>query len=332
LNWLAILEHYDLPRQVNLVPIGGTASQSLRVETATGNYILRCRPAGMAKEEFIEYDHTLRTFLADHYFPTPRLKPAKSGYTWVEVDGQIFEMSCLLAGQVVPVPNARQLHSAGHALALFHQLTVDFDHPGKANFVREDHVSILQPLLDELYTLAQDTREREELDQIQGQLKILSTLDADGFFEPLQPGVIHGDLHPGNVLFTGNYVSALLDYDYASPGPAMRDIGDGLVFFASRRPRDFDLNDIWSLTQGWKPDTDRAMAFLRGYTSIRPLPDDWPTTSHILLSRWLQVKLRGSRKVPKEEKIRFVLTDLWDVVRWLEHYFHGWFTQLIMDL
>jgi hypothetical protein len=112
----------------------------------------------------------------------------------------------------------------------------------------------------------------------------------------------------------------------------MRDIGDGMIFFAARREQEFNPNDIWSLTQPWQPDDDRAVAFLQGYSSIRPLPEDWPMTNYILLSRWLQVKLRGSRKVPKEQKLDFVLEDLWPTVHWIEQHFLGWLLRVMMEV
>jgi hypothetical protein len=123
-----------------------------------------------------------------------------------------------------------------------------------------------------------------------------------------------------------------LDYDYAAPGSVMRDIGDGLMFFAAVRPAAFDPDDIWSLTQAWRPDAGRAVEFLKGYTSVRPLPEDWPMTSYILLSRWLQVKLRGSRKVTPDRKLDFVLTDLREVVHWIENGFQGWFIEVMMAI
>ena len=73
----------------------------------------------------------------------------------------------------------------------------------------------------------------------------------DGAVTPVEEVIIHGDFHPGNVLYSGYHVSAVLDYDYAAPGSVLRDIGDGLMFFAATRGRPFDPDDIWSLAQAW---------------------------------------------------------------------------------
>jgi len=122
--------------------------------------------------------------------------------------------------------------------------------------------------------------------------------------------VIHGDLHPGNLLYDGDSVSAFLDFDYAAPGMAIRDIGDCLLFVAGSRQSDFDPDDIWSLAQPCRIEKANALAFLQGYISVRPIPRDWLDLPVVLSSRWIQIRVRGSRKVSREEKVRFLLRDL----------------------
>lgn len=332
LSWENVLRHYDLSGPVTVTPVGGTAAPSVRVVTTRETMILRRRPTALARPEFIDFDHALKQSLADRHFPAPRPVPTRTGQTWVRDGEDVYEMSRLLQGERVPVPNPRQLYETGRTLARFHLLAAEFRHPGKDHFVREDHVSILQPLLEDLYPLAPAAEFREELDFIRAWLHKLHALAGDGAVTPVEEVIIHGDFHPGNVLYSGYHVSAVLDYDYAAPGSVLRDIGDGLMFFAATRGRPFDPDDIWSLAQAWQPDSARAMEFLKGYAAVRPLPEDWPMTSYVLLARWLQVKLHGARKVPPDRKLDFVLTDLRETVHWLENGFQGWFIDLVMAL
>jgi len=327
-QWREVLEAYDLPKDVLLEPAGGTATPKVLIETVSARYILRRRPADMVNPSWIAYEHALRNFLADRGFPAPPVVPARTGRTWVTLAGSTFEMSCVLPGTMVAAPDQAQLHQAGQTLAEYHQLGRQFYHPGKGDFVREDHIWILQPLLDQLFELTEDQRQRNELARLQETLdQVAQQLDS-GLYASLEHSVIHGDFHPGNVLFQGERVSGVVDYDYASRGAVLRDIGDGLLFFAFRRAGVFDPHDIWSLAQVWIPDRQRAVRFLRGYCSIRPLPADWAHLHLLMLSRWLQQRLRGIRKVPAERKTQFCLTGLWQPVQWLTHDAPAWLADL----
>jgi len=328
LQWQLILQHYDVPQPATLTPVGGTASPNLRVDVSWGSFILRRRPPAMAEPDFIRFDHALRSHLADRGFPAPRPVPTRTGDTWVVVEGETYELAPLLPGTMVPVPDIDMLLNVGKRLAVFHRLAGAFHHPGKDRFVREDHPSILIPLVEELAGTTKSPRERDEFTRIGGEIDALAGLWTA---RPITT-ILHGDFHPGNVLFDANRVSALLDYDYAAPGPTTRDLGDALVFFAARRNSPFDPNDIRSLTQVWHMDDDRARALLRGYASVRPLPTDLEILRDLMRSRWLQVKLRGSRKVPREQKADFVLTDLWPPIDWLKTQSVPWFQRLIKSL
>jgi hypothetical protein len=45
-------------------------------------------------------------------------------------------------------------------------------------------------------------------------------------------------------------------------------------------------------------------------------------------SRWLQFRLRGARKVPTDQKVAFVLDDLFDLPQWLDETGPAFFSQL----
>jgi len=154
----------------------------------------------------------------------------------------------------------------------------------------------------------------------------------DAMYRSLDQTVIHGDFHPGNVLYDRNRVTAVLDYDYSGPGAVLRDIGDGLMFFAACHARPFDPDNIWSLTQPWRVDEDRTLAFLAGYVAVRSIPAAWPWVSTLMLSRWFQCKLRGSRKVPVDRRIEFVLKDIWQPVELLKRHYQAWLALVVRRL
>ena len=331
MDWNKVLKHYDLPKGAKLSPIGGTASPKVRVETAGTRYILRRRPTDMVKTPWIEYDHALRSFLAQRDLPAPAPVPAADGRTWLQLDDGVYEMSAELPGKMQPSPDLKQLNAAGAILARFHQLGFEFDHAGKRDFIREDHVTILKPLLTELTALPAKPDQKQQLAALANALDDVA-LGLEGTDQGLEQSIIHGDFHPGNLLFEGKQVSAVLDYDYAVRGATLRDLGDALMFFATRHRHPFDPDDIRSLTQPWLIDTDRTVSFLSGYKSVRPIPPHWPILSSLMLSRWIQIRLRGSRKVPPDKKLAFVLDGFWEPVHLLKRHYQAWLKVVVEKL
>ena len=79
--------------------------------------------------------------------------------------------------------------------------------------------------------------------------RILEKLPAD-FFDRLETGIGHEDFTPDNMLFSGNEVSAILDFDRSQYGFRLHDVGRAILSFA--------------LKDG-KMDLKKAYAFLEGY-------------------------------------------------------------------
>ena len=79
--------------------------------------------------------------------------------------------------------------------------------------------------------------------------RILEKLPAD-FFDRLETGIGHEDFTPDNMLFSGNEVSAILDFDRSQYGYRLHDVGRAILSFA--------------LKDG-KMDLKKAYAFLEGY-------------------------------------------------------------------
>jgi aminoglycoside phosphotransferase (APT) family kinase protein len=63
--------------------------------------------------------------------------------------------------------------------------------------------------------------------------------------------VLHGDFWPGNVLWHGGRVSAVIDWEDAAVGDALSDVGNArleLLFFMGRRAMDAFTREYGALT------------------------------------------------------------------------------------
>ena len=111
----------------------------------------------------------------------------------------------------------------------------------------------------------------------------------------------------------------MYDFDYLGVQARARDLSDGLILFASRRDDPLDPNEIRSLAQPFVPDLAQYRALLRGYQSVTPLTEqEWRALPLLMRSRWIQIRLRGARKIAEDQRIRFVLHRFFEVIDWLD--------------
>jgi Ser/Thr protein kinase RdoA (MazF antagonist) len=78
-------------------------------------------------------------------------------------------------------------------------------------------------------------------------------------FDSWAEQVVHGDWHPGNMLFSGRRLIAVLDFDSVRIAPAITDLANGMVQFSivAGRPNPAD----WPAY----PDEAKLAQFLDGY-------------------------------------------------------------------
>ncbi len=309
--------------------LGGTASSKWQVETPHGRFVIRRRPAEFAGRGATQFDHALLVRLANAGFPVPRPLPRPDGATTIEHEGGVYEVLAWLEGEPFTEGDSRAIAGVGMFLARFHQTLAGDVPPGKASQLREDHPDLLTPYLADLYGRVADRRVEQQLDALAGQLQaVREQLDA-GLYSSLPHGVVHGDVHPGNFRFRDGEVSAAYDFDYLSVQAQVRDVCDAIMFFASRRETPLEPDRIRSLTQPFVPDLEQSARLVRGYGSRRPLVEgEWQALPWLMRSRWLQMRLRGSRKVPAGEKVPFVLHRVFEVIDWLDREGEGFFRRL----
>lgn len=325
----AVTSAYGLGEAESIKALGGTATPKWAINTATGQYVVRIRPDAFSETSQASFTHQALIQLADEGLPVPRPLANAAGKTLHDFEGSKIEVLEWIEGRIWRGDSRDALRNLGIFLAKFHQ-ALEKMASGSANLpLREDHPDALQPLVDPLLLRAKDRPSSDPIQAIndllqQGRRELEITL-----YRSLPRAVIHGDFHPGNVRFQGSEVSAVYDFDYLAIQARSRDIIDALMFFASTRPADFEPDAIRSLTQPFTPNLKASQAVLSGYQSISPLSaDEWRALPLLLRSRWVQMRLRGSRKVSPAEQLDFVLTDFFTVIDWLNRAGGKFFTQL----
>jgi homoserine kinase type II len=312
-------------------PLGGTATPKWAVTTDRGKFVIRVRPAEFASPERTHFAHTVLNRLAAAGQPVPHALARADATTTCVLGGLTFEVLSWIEGEPWPAGNPDAAKNLGAFLAHFHRLTADLVDQDAKPMPREDDPAALQDCLARLRGLPATPEQSDQLAAI-GRLLQRGRLELEATLYPGLPrAVIHGDFHPGNVRFHDAEVAALYDFDYLAVQARVRDLVDALMFFASVRTSPFEPDSIRSLTQPFVPDAGLAHPLLAGYQSVLPLTtDEWRALPLLLRSRWIQMRLRGSRKVPPGQQLDFALDGFGPVIAWLDHEGPGFFAQLCL--
>lgn len=310
-----VLKAFDLQPPYEIGRLGGTASRKWSVNCIMGRFVLRIRPEEFADAGSTRFDHEVMLRLSAAHFPVPRPRRTPDGRTWITSDAGVYECLSWIEGDA----SSADLHALGSFVARFHAALGKDAQLGKDGKLREDHPDLMEPFLASLRGRATNNGQRLGLERIANEiLTVRANLD-EKLFSILPRAVIHGDLHPGNMRFRGGEVAALYDFDYLSRQARVRDLSDCLMFFASRREQPLQADDIRSLTQPFVPEVARCRMVLDGYQKVSRLTDEeWRALPWLMRSRWIQIRLRGCRKVAETDKLPFVLERFFDVIEWLE--------------
>lgn len=233
----------------------GTINSNYEIETARGPFFVRVNEG--KSEHDVAWEARLVAALAEGGVVTPPPVVALDGRPYAPLPGattkwiSVFpwrEGRHIAAKDVTPAlaetfgAALAQLHVTGLTLPEAWRRGSIYDHAHLVGrferFARED-----DPALGPAIAIL-----REELAEATRQAAVRRRATQ---------GMIHGDLFRDNVLWAGNAISAILDFEQASGGSLAYDLA-------------VCIND-WCWSDG--PRLDVAVALVAGYQRIRPLPE-----------------------------------------------------------
>jgi homoserine kinase type II len=227
----------------------GTINTNLAIELADAVYFLRVNE-GKALPD-VAREATIVDHLAARGVPTPRPLRARSGEPWLAWRGLYISMFPWVPGRVLARAEVEPAHArqAGAALARLHRAGEDFPdtRPG-----RYEPAEITRRFAAIEGVAAGDP----ELAAAAAELGPALTRLAASRAPALPLGLIHGDLFIDNVLFAGEELTALLDFEQASWGRLVYDLAVSVLAFG------FGRDDFRA---------DVTRAFVEGYTGVRSL-------------------------------------------------------------
>ncbi len=256
-----VCSHYDLGilRSVKAFHRGSLRSPKVVLKSDGRAFLLKRRAPGRDDIPRVTLAHEIQEHLVRKRFPAPRIIPTRDGKGWVEWKGRVYEMFEYVRGAAFE-PEPTVAEDAGKALGWFHRLAADFKPAWTPPGGTYHHHAGMARMLERL--VARDAAFRTIARRLgQWYEKAAVRAEQSGVSRwPVQ--VIHGDWHPGNMIFQAGRIVGVIDYDAVRLGPRVIDAANGtLQFSIDRAGRDPDAwNDALAL--------DRAGAFIRGYDGV----------------------------------------------------------------
>ena len=262
-----VLSHYDVGVILQIQPLSGgnRRAPKMVIISEQGKFLLKRRPKGKDDRYRVAFAHAVQGHLARMAFPVTVIVATRDeNNTILQLNSHIYEFFKFITG-VRYDGSSEATVDTGRQLARFHLYLADFASewkPLKASF--HDSPAVRRHLRtigsDRMIKPSKEFQtEAEALMAIYNESSV--RVDELGFGS-WDEQVVHGDWHPGNMLFAKHRVAAVLDFDSVKIAPPITDLANGLLQFSivAGRPNPADWPDYF--------DQNKLVQFLSGYREV----------------------------------------------------------------
>jgi Ser/Thr protein kinase RdoA (MazF antagonist) len=257
-----INQHYDLPEIVELTAIPSPRSHTsdanavYRITTISNSFVLR--PYRTVSSSAIDLHNIFLKWAAGQPLPfTQRLIVTRWNDDFFEHANRRWWLSSYIEADDAfqwnkPEWNQFNCASAGAALARLHSMLRTFE---GTRSIQSPAESVLDTIENELQNAAKTAPQfKVEMGEVCSEVSLaLQTINQTKTNSQL----IHGDFHPGNLLFDTTVV-AIIDFEYLHFEESIYDVAYGLIMFSTRWTNTGDDGQI---------NPEFCQAFINGYTS-----------------------------------------------------------------
>ncbi|MDY6914197.1 MAG: phosphotransferase [Planctomycetota bacterium] len=264
------LSHYDLGiiKSVEVFARGSRRAPKLVIDSHRGKFLFKRRAKGKDNLAKVAFTHQIQLHLAGQNFPLPHLLGTRDeNNSMLVLNGSIYEMFEYIAGSGYDASLDATFH-AGRILGLYHKLLSEFrsDYkPPKGSY--HNAQAIHQAIRNTVGSLPVESRPSAEvlsktITSLEDAYKYCAQHVNDIGLEGWGMQIVHGDWHPGNMLFRDKHVAAVIDYDAARLQQRVIDLANGALQFSIVGGGDDPTK--------WpdEPDKNRFKRFVRGYDSV----------------------------------------------------------------
>lgn len=280
-----LIEDYGLVKLLGSSGIpNGSVNTNYLLETSRGKHLLRIDE--VKGELDVKRELDLLIFLRKHNFPCPQPVADRKGRWYRESSGKCLSVYRWADGQVVRNDRltANRLENVGRHLADLHTIGKSYKKGIDNRFSYERISDLYAEVRDKLPSYFR---------------KIVRTLDDEVDYlqhyleNKLPKGIIHGDLFNDNLIFKGDKLVAMLDFEAACRGKFIFDLATA-------------VNALCFDREGY--DLKRFESLIAGYESLRPLSlaewDAFPNELRLSALRFTVTRLRDFFLNPVDENQR----------------------------
>ena len=262
----SVLAQYPLPHACAVSPIEASKlNDSFLVEDATGNRYLLRRYRRNPEQARVRFQLRFQRELHARGFPTSEVIATASGDPFASDGRTSWALFTFVEGDEYDFSRMGQVAEAGRRLAEFHTLTKSIDleevdieinpHPRRWWTEGEDEIAALERMF------ATDGVE-EEVAYLRRWRALLLEQWPLSRRDALPAGWVHSDFHGRNMVFVGDELRGLFDFDPLHRELWMEDIGHALFMFGREFRGSTHIR------------SDAARLFLDEYHRERPLASD----------------------------------------------------------
>jgi len=264
------LSHFDIGviKSIQEFARGSSRAPKVVIETDRGKYLFKRRAKGKDDLRKVAFTHQIQLALASQNFPLPHLiGTRRTNNSMLVCSTYVYEMFEYIEGGGYNASLDATFH-AGRILGLYHKLLEHFQSDYKPPTGSYHNAKAIHQAISKTVG-ALSMEKRPAGDEVNETVTTLvenyrtCAAKADELGLPdWGEQIVHGDWHPGNMLFRNKRVVAVIDYDAARLQQRVIDFANGTLQFSilggANDPAD------------WPEylDESRFKRFVRGYDSV----------------------------------------------------------------
>lgn len=268
-----VLSHYDIGVIDDITPLSGSSKRAAKLVVASqqGKFLLKRRTKGKTNLERVNFAHAVQNQLNTENFPVTKLIATRDeNDTVLQLDNRIYEFFKFVTGSRYD-GTADATVETGRQLGKLHKYLADFTCETRTLRGCFHDSSIVRRHLKTVGSKKNSGNNRKLQKTVEALMELYNNSSVhvnELGFDQWPEQVVHGDWHPGNMLFYKGKLNAVVDFDSVKIAPTVTDLANGMLQFSivGNRPNPVD----------WPAYLDQAklIQFLSGYREVIELDDN----------------------------------------------------------